>query len=68
MKAQCYYLETKKLYIPDLRDRAYSEKPESGFEGHFWCCRTGAEFGPDDEVVNRVACSDCTRSCFRTSE
>ena len=64
MNRQCAHLETKKLFIPDLQDRAFSEKPDAGFEGHFWCCHTGAEFGPDDDLVNLNSCSDCTRGCY----
>ena len=63
--APCTRLETKKLYIPDLQEQAFREKTGAGFEGHFWCCSTGAEFGPDDRVVNLRACSDCTRSCYK---
>ncbi len=68
MSKQCHYLETKKLYVPELREYAFTEKPDVGFEGHFWCCHTGAEFGPDDQVVNLKACSDCNRTCFKSSE
>jgi hypothetical protein len=64
MNRQCIHLETKKLFVPDLQSSAFEHKPDAGYEGHFWCCHTGAEFGPDDEVVNLNACSDCNRSCY----
>ena len=65
MSKQCYYLENKKLFVPELRERAFTEKPEAGWEGHCWCCHTGAEYGPDDQVVNLNACSDSTRGCYK---
>lgn len=64
----CLNLETKKLYIPELQQHAFKEKDHSGYEGHFWCATTGAEFGPDDGVVNLKACSNCDRGCFEASE
>ena len=67
MSQQCAYLETKKLYVPALQDGAFNEKPDAGFEGHFWCCHTGAEFGPDDRVVNLNTCSDPARGCHVAS-
>lgn len=65
MNTPCYYLESKKLHVPELRKHAFLEKPDAGWEGHFWCCLTGAEYGPDDQVVNLVECSNCSRSCFK---
>jgi hypothetical protein len=64
MNRQCVQLETKKLYVPDLREGAFAVKGYAGFEGHFWCSHTGAEFGPDDDLVNLNACSDCKRGCY----
>ncbi len=66
MSRQCANLETKKLYVPELRAEAFKEKIDAGYEGHFWCCRTSAEYGPDDEVVNLRACSDPQRRCFKS--
>jgi hypothetical protein len=60
----CANLETKKVYVPALQDTAFKVKGDAGYEGHFWCCQTGAEFGPDDDLVNLNACSNCNRSCF----
>lgn len=65
MNEQCKYLDTKKLHVPELSRGAFIEKLHAGYEGHFWCCRTGAEFGPDDQVVNLIACSDCSRGCYK---
>ena len=65
MSQQCFYLETKKLHVPVLRAQAFTEKLDTGWEGHFWCCLTGAEFGPDDDVVNLNECTNCNRGCFK---
>ena len=66
MNKPCYYLESKKLHVPVLRDGAFLEKADTGWEGHFWCCKTGAEFGPDDQLVNLNECCASGRGCFKS--
>ena len=62
----CMKLDTKKAHIPELRDGAFREKIDAGYEGHFWCSCTGAEVGPDDRVVNLKNCSSPDRTCYRS--
>ncbi len=66
MKSEpCVNLGTKKLYVPALEADAFKEKPQPGFEGHFWCTCTGNEVGPDDRPVNLRGCSNPQRDCYR---
>jgi hypothetical protein len=30
----------------------------------YWCLRSMKSFGPDDEMVNREACCDASRTCY----
>lgn len=30
----------------------------------YWCLRSMTSFGPDDQCVDRMACSDPSRSCY----
>ena len=64
----CMNLLTKKLFVPELQPDAFTEKPEAGPEGHFWCGCTAIEVGPDDRQVNLRGCSNPERSCYKSLE
>jgi hypothetical protein len=60
----CRHLRTKKMYIPELADEAFSEPaPEQAHPTHCWCNSTMSETGPDDRGVGAQGCNQ-TRSCF----
>ncbi len=60
----CKHLRTKKLYIADTPEVAFSAPEDvQGTACHFWCNLTQTVVGVDDRPVHKHACQP-SRSCF----
>lgn len=61
----CRYLRTKKMYIPALQEPG--QGLEDGRKARYWCLKTMAGVGPDDDFVGPPECQP-HRQCFASSE
>jgi hypothetical protein len=59
----CKYLRTKKLFIPEHAEQAFTEEHEHGAEAFFWCNRTLTNTGIDDQPVHVRVCTR-GRCCY----
>jgi hypothetical protein len=58
----CKHLRTKSLYIP-ADERGASVLVEPSETAHYWCNRTGAETGPDNDFAGPRECR-AERTCY----
>jgi hypothetical protein len=58
----CIHLRTKSMYVTgEIRN---PDHPDEAGSQHCWCNLTQHVIGPDDQHVDRRACTD-GRGCFR---
>lgn len=57
----CPSLRMKHLLTHGLDDRVYDNRTHAG-DGYYWCGKTCTCVGPDDEIVEPIACVP-GRSC-----
>jgi hypothetical protein len=61
----CRYLRTKRMYIPALAEGALEDDSNSGDQSFYWCNKTLAALGRDDNPVHPCVCRP-GRSCHET--
>lgn len=60
----CRHLRSKGMYVTGLLNPAEEDYDGMG-DGNCWCNLTQNVIGPDDQLVDRPACST-TRPCFES--
>ena len=61
----CRHLRTKRMYIPALAEGALDLEPSADDQSFYWCNRTLAALGRDDNAVHPCVCQP-GRSCHET--
>jgi len=60
----CRHLRTKKMFTGSTVEEAFADKEgEHVTPCHYWCNLTQTVVGPDDQVVDKLACQT-GRPCF----
>jgi hypothetical protein len=61
----CRHLRTKRMYIPALAENALDHEAHPDDQSFYWCNRTLAALGLDDNQVHPCVCQP-GRSCYET--
>lgn len=57
----CRHLRSKGMYV--YTDG--SQRDQGDYDNTvYWCLRSMKSFGPDDDMVDREACCDASRTCY----